>query len=119
MQILTRADAYRLGLKKFYTGHPCRNGHIAERYVSTKGCIECLRGAPAEALTKLTFMVDPRDADTLKEYADALITARALTPETPDEAKEKKRRTLTNNLRRAGCPEEEIERMVAGMLGAP
>lgn len=43
MKIVTRADAFSAGLKKFYTGTPCRHGHYSERYTSTSGCIECLR----------------------------------------------------------------------------
>src|SRR5258708_3990504 len=25
----------------FYTGAPCRNGHVAPRYISTKKCAQC------------------------------------------------------------------------------
>jgi hypothetical protein len=38
--ILRREDALALGLKRYFTGKPCRNGHIAER--SVRGmCLEC------------------------------------------------------------------------------
>lgn len=42
----TIADSRRAAIesksKKFFTGKPCRNGHVAERYTSTGGCVECL-----------------------------------------------------------------------------
>lgn len=39
---VSRADAKSKGLKLFYTGEPCVNGHIAERRVSGSGrCMEC------------------------------------------------------------------------------
>jgi hypothetical protein len=38
--ILSRKEAEALGLKRFFSGKPCRNGHIAER--SVRGvCLEC------------------------------------------------------------------------------
>jgi len=40
--IVTRADAYAKGYKTFYTGNPCKRGHLAPRYVATGACLECL-----------------------------------------------------------------------------
>lgn len=41
--IITRDEAFERGLKRYFTGVQCRQGHIAERYTSTTGCIACLR----------------------------------------------------------------------------
>ncbi len=41
MDIISRKEALSLGLKKFYTGKPCKHGHICEQYVSS-GCITCV-----------------------------------------------------------------------------
>ncbi len=40
--ILTRKQAKELGLKRYYTGKPCKYGHIFERHVTNGGCIYCL-----------------------------------------------------------------------------
>jgi hypothetical protein len=40
--ILSRREAYEQSKTRYYTGEPCKQGHIAERYVSTGNCIECL-----------------------------------------------------------------------------
>ena len=41
MKITTHAEAKAGGLKRYFTGRTCRAGHIAERYVSTRNCVEC------------------------------------------------------------------------------
>lgn len=41
MHIITRQEVIALGLKRYCTGKPCKNGHIAERYVTVKACLEC------------------------------------------------------------------------------
>ena len=38
--IVHRAEAKALGLKRYYTGNPCKHGHVAERYIGG-GCVEC------------------------------------------------------------------------------
>lgn len=40
-QIITRKEAKKLGLKKYFTGKPCLRGHIAERYSGCGKCTEC------------------------------------------------------------------------------
>lgn len=39
--IISREEARAQGLKRFFTGDPCRNGHVAERLVSNGFCREC------------------------------------------------------------------------------
>jgi hypothetical protein len=38
--IITREEAEKAGLKKYFTGKPCKHGHISVRRVDG-GCIEC------------------------------------------------------------------------------
>lgn len=40
---IERAEARKLGRVRYFTGRPCRHGHVAERYVVSGSCIECLR----------------------------------------------------------------------------
>ena len=42
-EIISREEARERGLKRFFTGEPCKYGHVAERYVSTGACVECAR----------------------------------------------------------------------------
>ena len=34
-------EARRRNLKRFFTGQSCPRGHVAERYVSNRNCVEC------------------------------------------------------------------------------
>lgn len=43
MEHLTREQAVERGLLRFFTGDPCKNGHVAERYVKKGICIQCNR----------------------------------------------------------------------------
>lgn len=39
--IVSLADAREQGLKFYFTGKPCKRGHICERYVSIRVCVKC------------------------------------------------------------------------------
>jgi hypothetical protein len=39
--IITRANAKAAGLKRYFTGKPCKQGHIAETLVSSQTCCVC------------------------------------------------------------------------------
>ena len=41
MQLVSRKDALAQGLKRYYTGKACYRGHVAEREVSNRGCLQC------------------------------------------------------------------------------
>lgn len=40
-EIITRKDATAQGLGRYFTGRPCRHGHVAERLVCNATCIVC------------------------------------------------------------------------------
>lgn len=41
-EVISRDDAARAGRVTFFTGQPCKHGHIAPRYVTNAGCLDCL-----------------------------------------------------------------------------
>ncbi len=41
MRTISRKDAKYLNLTRYYTGQPCKRGHIAQRLVSNYVCVEC------------------------------------------------------------------------------
>lgn len=43
MNIVSRAEARAAGARRYFTGKPCRNGHVAERLSSNGTCLECER----------------------------------------------------------------------------
>ena len=40
-KINTQKEARKQGLKRYFTGKPCKNGHVSERYIGG-GCLECM-----------------------------------------------------------------------------
>lgn len=42
MKAISVSEAKKNGLSKYFTGNPCKRGHVAERYVFG-GCCECKR----------------------------------------------------------------------------
>lgn len=42
-KIVSRSEALSLGLKKYFTGNNCKNGHVSERYTIHRSCIGCLQ----------------------------------------------------------------------------
>lgn len=43
MDIITRKQAYDLGLRRYFTGVPCVQGHLAERRTGNGVCVDCVR----------------------------------------------------------------------------
>jgi hypothetical protein len=61
MKIITRTDARSAGLKRYWTGEKCHQGHLAERRISDHGCTECSRLKAAS----------PKERDRRREYMAA------------------------------------------------
>jgi hypothetical protein len=47
-EIISRAEAKAAGMTRYFTGKPCPKGHVAERIVSSRACLECDREKIAE-----------------------------------------------------------------------
>jgi 5-methylcytosine-specific restriction endonuclease McrA len=43
MKLISRDEALSKGLKRFYTGVPCKHNHVCERKVNRSTCVECER----------------------------------------------------------------------------
>lgn len=51
---IARQTARSQNARHYFTGEPCRMGHVADRYTSTAACVECVRlFNHAKALKKL------------------------------------------------------------------
>lgn len=64
MLILTRKEAITMGLNKYFTGKPCSNGHVSERYVQSGSCSQCING------TAISSRIEK--SETLNEAANKL-----------------------------------------------
>jgi hypothetical protein len=47
-EIVSRDEAKARGLTRYFTNVPCINGHVCQRYVSSRDCVECsgIKAAP-------------------------------------------------------------------------
>jgi hypothetical protein len=41
MKIITRETALKQGLAWYFTGKPCKYGHVTKRHVNGRGCTDC------------------------------------------------------------------------------
>lgn len=55
MNVVTRSQAIENGSKRYFTGVVCSNGHVSERYVVSRMCVDCAHSH--------------NTADSKKEYA--------------------------------------------------
>ncbi len=42
-EIISRKDAKAKGLKRYFTGKPCKHGHIAEKTTVNGSCVDCFK----------------------------------------------------------------------------
>ena len=77
VHIISRDDTKAQGLMFYFTGKPCKHGHIDKRYVSSKCCVACSRELSQPCHKK---QLDKRNkthkenADAAKKYGDRIIT---------------------------------------------
>ncbi len=96
----SRKEAIAEGLKKYFTGEACRNGHVSPRYTQSGSCCECINGSDgasrkqvqaaaqvnrdlaaitrevAASLTDYAYRVAMADVHLLKATAAALVDLR-------------------------------------------
>jgi hypothetical protein len=64
-KIITREGAIALGLKRYFTGEPCKHGHVCERYLSGQ-CVDCQR---AHSRRQHAANPEKHRAESRKRYA--------------------------------------------------
>jgi hypothetical protein len=47
MEIISRSEAKNKGLSQYFTGTPCKNNHLAYRYVQSGSCSACIKSHSA------------------------------------------------------------------------
>ena len=72
--IVTREQAKTLGLTRFFTGQPCKRGHLSQRILRDGCCVACFnarRAAKSDvyALTMQTYYF--AHAETIKAQVNA------------------------------------------------
>lgn len=57
MKVISRQEAKAVGLKRYFTGEPCKHGHVDERFTSTRWCCACALAANRSLEKKAYFRV--------------------------------------------------------------
>jgi 5-methylcytosine-specific restriction endonuclease McrA len=70
--IMSRIEAKAAGLARYFTGKPCKHGHVAERYASTCVCVTCQRQNNAAYLPAYASA----RSDDLKAYMNSYYRSR-------------------------------------------
>jgi len=68
----TQAEALRQNATYYFTGVPCKHGHICERFASNKNCRECLRIRNRKRTLQSDYWIDYGDEqykERKREYA--------------------------------------------------
>ncbi len=107
MAVISRAEAKALGLKRYFTGKPCKWGHVAERLTSNRGCCKCVEDRSRE------YQRQWRTPQKNHKYRQKQLTknpdnfrkcaqrrSRQWRADNPDKCREQKRRIRANPLHR-------------------
>lgn len=73
---MDRKEAFIKGLVKYNTGKPCKHGHTSDRYTSTGGCIDCLKGVLGGPRILVNCHVHPDDEPAVRLFVQSLNEAR-------------------------------------------
>lgn len=75
----TRAEAFALGADRYFTGAPCKHGHVAERFVSgtCTGCRPTLSEAGAKARARMQRDRDERRDEIGQQRRDWYARSKA------------------------------------------
>jgi hypothetical protein len=113
LPIISRDEARQKGLKRFFTGKPCKHGHVCERRVDSSECAECgrTRGRAYHRRPDVKERVQAhRQQPDVKERIQERVRAWAQRPEVRErrrayhrrpEVKERKRRPEVRAQQRA------------------
>jgi hypothetical protein len=70
-EIIRRRDALALALSRYFTGKPCKHGHVSERRTDTGNCVECTTAAHQKSQYKERMRLYMRTL-RIKQSADRL-----------------------------------------------
>lgn len=83
--VISAKEAKEAGLKKYFTGVECKNGHIAERYTGNRECVECdrARKLARKAAKLMNVPAAPAVVPVIQAPPVAMKTVRVVVFKTP------------------------------------
>ena len=100
-RIITRKEAVEKKLKRYFTGKPCKKGHIANRIVGNHKCVECLltpeQKKQIRREAKKEYDQNPKNKKRIKISAARRFKERSQNSETrPDFLRKRKKYNAEN-----------------------
>jgi len=74
---ISRKQARQKGKIRYFTGKPCKYGHISERYTSIGTCVQCNRDTKS-TYVNIYVSVHRDDVDMVKDFAAILKNERII-----------------------------------------
>ncbi len=66
-KVIARSEAVKRGMTRYFTGKPCKYGHISQRFVAGGQCIPCMKSRQTKARANSRHLTI-REAQTLFKY---------------------------------------------------
>jgi hypothetical protein len=76
MEVISLGEARSRGLERYFTGKPCKHGHISERRTKGSNCIECDNGRDRGDYNRRYYAAN---AEAKKDYSREYYVAHAET----------------------------------------
>lgn len=99
MKIISRRDAIKKGLKLYFTGKPCKNGHVDQRRTAKGGkCLGCEKMVnDSRAEYRADYYKNKYANETPEEKADRKATAKAWRQKNKEHLNDYQKERLTIN----------------------
>lgn len=93
LTIISRKEARTVGLPRYFTGVPCRRGHLSERFTIRKQCVDCHREDQAAARAKTPEHVKAIKAASYQRHRTEVIAkVEAYTEANREKVRDRRRR---------------------------
>lgn len=76
MKISSRSEAMASGFLQYFTGKPCKHGHLEPRITSNGTCLECARGHAKKHAKKYPSKIKARVAKYRKENREDVLASK-------------------------------------------
>lgn len=130
MTLVLRSEAMAGGMVRYFTGLPCRHGHVAERTVGNRTCVLCNVRHSAKHLPKWSEKNPERHAEIMRRARAKFVAAhpernaaqRRLRDKrwraaNPEKARQSNRAVQINRrARKKGAPGKHTRQQIAQML---
>jgi hypothetical protein len=90
MKLISYSEARNLGLKRYFTGKPCKNGHISERTSNNATCVECANQFKSNYRSNNKEKISKQSVEYSKKNRDLINKTRRKTRTKPENVEKRR-----------------------------